>query len=66
MYQMGETVATLARGCMGKVVALDCVDYSVSHPMYQNAAIGEDILTFTVKEWLQVLPTEHTLAHWYR
>ena len=35
------------------------------HHMYQNAAVGEDILTFTVKARLQVAPTKYNLALWY-
>ena len=33
--------------------------------MYQNASIGKDILTFTVKARLQVLPTKYKLVLWY-
>src|SRR4029434_7334550 len=33
--------------------------------LYRNNAIGEDILCFTVKARLQVLPTKYNLALWY-
>ena len=33
--------------------------------MFINAAVGEDILCFTVKARLQVLPTRYNLALWY-
>lgn len=33
--------------------------------MYKNAAIGEDVLTFTIKARLQVLPTKYNLSTWY-
>ena len=49
----------------GKLACLDFADHSVSHSMYRNAAVGEDILCFTVKARLQVLPTKYNLALWY-
>ena len=45
-----------------KLATMDCADHSVSYSMYQNAAISEDILTFTGKARLQVLlwyPANH-------
>lgn len=41
----------------GKLACLDFVDHSTSHSMYRNAAIGEDVLKFTIKARLQVLPS---------
>ena len=49
----------------GKLACLDFADHSVSHSMYTNAAVGEDILCFTFKVRLQVLPTKNNLALWY-
>ncbi|CAB1456514.1 unnamed protein product [Pleuronectes platessa] len=37
----------------GKVAGLDFADHSVSHTMYRDASVGEDILCFTVKARLQ-------------
>ena len=34
-------------------------------PCKKNAAVGEDILCFTAKARLQVLPTKYNLALWY-
>ncbi|CAB1421407.1 unnamed protein product [Pleuronectes platessa] len=39
----------------GKVACLDFADHSVSHTMYRNASVGEDILCFTVKARLQCI-----------
>ena len=41
---------------------LDSADHSVSHSLNRNAAVLEDILCFTVKARLQVLPTKYNLA----
>ena len=49
----------------GKLACLGFADHSVSHSMYRNAAVGEDILRFTTKGRLQVLPTKYNLALWY-
>ena len=49
----------------GKLACLDFADHSASHSMYKNAAVGEDILCFTAKARLQVLPTKYNLALWY-
>ena len=37
----------------------------MSHLILKNAAIDEDILIFTVKALLQVLPTKLNLSIWY-
>jgi len=41
----------------GKLACLDFAN-STSHSMYKNAAVGEDILHFTAKARLQVLPNK--------
>jgi hypothetical protein len=47
-YQMDVATATLdCPEAAGETAALDCADHS--HSMYQNTAVAEDILTFTVK-----------------
>ncbi|KAF3836819.1 hypothetical protein F7725_004283 [Dissostichus mawsoni] len=48
--------------------ALACLgfaDHSVSHSVFKNAAVGEDVLKFTIKARLQVLPTKYNLSTWY-
>lgn len=49
----------------GKLVFLPFADRSLSHSIFSNTTIGEDILTFTIKAHLQVLPTKYNLATWY-
>ena len=49
----------------GKLACLASADHSVSHSILKNAAIDEDILIFTVKARLQVLPTKLNLSIWY-
>ena len=49
----------------GKVACLQSADHSVSHSFLKNAAIDEEILIFTVKARLQVLPTKLNLSIWY-
>ena len=49
----------------GKLACIDAADHSVSHSIYKNAAIGEDVLKFTIKARLQVLPTKYNLSTWY-
>lgn len=49
----------------GKLTKLPCVDHSVSHTIYSNATISEEILTFCVKARLQVLPTKYNLSLWF-
>ena len=41
----------------GKLACLGFADHSVSHSVFKNAAVGEDVLTFTIKARLQVLST---------
>ena len=49
----------------GKLACLQSADHSVSHSILKNAAIDEEILIFTVKARLQVLPTKLNLSIWY-
>ncbi|XP_033977699.1 uncharacterized protein LOC117475536 isoform X4 [Trematomus bernacchii] len=49
----------------GKLACLGFADHSVSHSVFKNAAVGEDVLTFTIKARLQVLPTKYNLSTWY-
>ena len=49
----------------GKLACLSFVDQSLSHTIYSNASIGEDVLIFTIKARLQVLPTKSNLSTWY-
>ena len=39
--------------------------HSVSHSFIKNTALNEDIITFTVKARLQVLPTKLNLSIWF-
>ena len=49
----------------GKLACLGFADHSVSHSVFKNIAVGEDILKFTIKARLQVLPTKYNLSTWY-
>ncbi|XP_033999995.1 uncharacterized protein LOC117493511 [Trematomus bernacchii] len=49
----------------GKLACLGFADHSVSHSVFKNAAVSEDVLTFTIKARLQVLPTRYNLSTWY-
>ncbi len=49
----------------GKLSKLPCAEHSVSHTIYSNANISEEILTFCVKALLQVLPTKYNLSLWF-
>ena len=49
----------------GKLACLSCADHSVSHSFFKNTALSEDIVTFTVKARLQVLPTRLNLSIWF-
>ena len=49
----------------GKLACMESADHSVSHSVFKNAAVGEDVLTFTIKARLQVLPTKYNLSTWY-
>ena len=49
----------------GKLACLQSADHSVSHSILKNAAIDEEILIFTIKARLQVLPTKLNLSIWY-
>ncbi len=49
----------------GMLAKLPCADHSVSHTIYSNATISEEILTFRVKARLQVLPTKYNLSLWF-
>ncbi|XP_034086410.1 uncharacterized protein LOC117555601 [Gymnodraco acuticeps] len=40
-------------GLQGKLACLGFADHSVSHSVFKNAAVGEDVLTFTIKARLQ-------------
>ena len=40
-------------------------DHTVSHTIFKNYTVDEDILTFAVKARLQVLPTRLNLSLWY-
>ena len=45
----------------GKLAKLPCADHSVSHTIYSNANISEEILIFCIKAHLQILPTKYNL-----
>ena len=49
----------------GKLACISTADHSVSHTIFKNYAVDEDIITFTIKSRLQVLPTRHNLSLWY-
>ena len=49
----------------GKLACLEFADHSVSHSVFMNAAVGEDVMKFTIKARLQVLPTKYNLSTWY-
>ena len=49
----------------GKLALLPFANQSLSHSVLSNNTIGEDILIFTIKARLQVLPTKSNLATWY-
>ena len=49
----------------GKLACLGFADHSVSHSVFKNTAVGEDVLKFTIKARLQVLPTKYNLSTWY-
>ena len=49
----------------GKLAKLPCADQSVSHTIYSNANISEEILIFCPKACLQVLPTKYNLSLWF-
>ncbi len=49
----------------GKLAKLPCADHSVSHTIYSNATISEEILPFCVKARLHVLPTKYNLSLWF-
>ncbi len=49
----------------GKLAKVPCADHSVSHIIYSNATISEEILTFCVQARLQVLPTKCNLSLWF-
>ena len=49
----------------GKLAHLPSANHSLSHSIFSNSSIGEDILKFTIKARLQVLPTKYNLATWY-
>ncbi len=49
----------------GKLACLSSADHSVSHSLLKNTALSEDIVIFTVKSRLQVLPTRLNLSIWF-
>ena len=49
----------------GKLACLPDSDHTISHAIFKNYAVDEDIITFTVKARLQVLPTRLNLSLWY-
>ncbi len=49
----------------GKLACLPSADHSVSHSFLKNTALSEDIVIFTVKARLQVLPTRLNLSIWF-
>ncbi len=49
----------------GKCACLSSADHSVSHSILKNTALSEDIVIFTVKARLQVLPTRLNLSIWF-
>lgn len=44
---------------------MEFADHSVLHSIFWNAAVGEDVLRFTIKVRLQGLPTKYNLSTWY-
>ena len=49
----------------GKLACLPDANHTVSHSIFKNYAVDEDIITFTAKARLQVLPTRLNLSLWY-
>ena len=49
----------------GKLACIPFADHSISHTIFHNSSIDEDILIFTVKARLQVYPTRLNLSIWY-
>ncbi|KAK0144242.1 Serine protease 41 [Merluccius polli] len=49
----------------GKLAKLPCAYHSVSHTIYSNANISEEILIFCIKAHIQVLPTKYNLSLWF-
>ena len=49
----------------GKIACLPAADHSVSHAVFRNAALDENIVTFAIKARLQVLPTKLNLSIWF-
>ncbi|KAI2658189.1 Poly(ADP-ribose) glycohydrolase [Labeo rohita] len=49
----------------GKLACLSSADHSVSHSFPKNTALSEDIVIFTVRARLQVLPTRLNLSMWF-
>ncbi|ROL43499.1 hypothetical protein DPX16_17320 [Anabarilius grahami] len=49
----------------GKLACLPSANHSVSHSFLKNTALSEDIVIFTVKARLQVLPTRFNLSIWF-
>lgn len=49
----------------GKLACMEFADHSVSHSVFWNAAVGEDVLRFTIKVRLQGLPTKYNQSTWY-
>ena len=49
----------------GQLACLPTADHSVSHSIFKNHAVDEEIVTFTMKARLQVLPTRLNLSLWY-
>ena len=49
----------------GKLACLPTADHSVSHSFIKNTALNEDIVIFTIKSRLQVLPTRLNLSIWF-
>ncbi len=49
----------------GKLACLSSGNHSVSHSYLKNTALSEDIVIFTVKARLQVLPTRLNLSIWF-
>ena len=49
----------------GKLAKPSFTDHSVSHNIYSNANISEEILIFCIKARLQVLPTKYNPSLWF-
>ena len=49
----------------GKLACVPFADHSISHTIFYNSSLDEDILIFTVKARLQVYPTKLNLSIWY-